>query len=199
MSGPLLGIGLVVLGALLATTWAVMYELMKQNGRILARIDALERQADGRGKQQVESRILRQGLKAGTTAPLFELPGIGGDTVSLAAFRGRRVLLVFSDPECGPCDELAPRLVQLHRAHIRNGLSIVMIGRGEPSENRRKAQDHGFEFPIALQGRWEVSKEYGIFATPVGFLIGENGVIERDVAIGTDQILSLAHQGGSHG
>jgi peroxiredoxin len=193
MSGALLGIGIVVIGALLAATWAVQYQLLKQNGRILARIDAFEREANTGGKQPVESRILRDGLKAGTTAPLFELPGIDGETISLAAFRGRRVLLVFSDPECGPCDELAPRLVQLHRAHAGNGLSIVMIGRGEPSENRLKAQEHRFEFPIALQRRWEVSKEYGIFATPVGFLIGENGVIEHDVAIGTDQILSLAH------
>jgi len=182
MSGALIGIGLVVVGALLATTWAVLCELLKQNGRILARIDVLEHRLDGRGKQRVESRILREGLKVGATAPLFDLPGIGGETVSLAGFRGRQVLLVFSDPECGPCDALAPRLVALHRKHRGNGLAVVMVGRGDPTANKRKAHEHGFEFPVALQRRWEISKEYGIFATPVAFLIGENGLIQRGVA-----------------
>ena len=44
-----------------------------------------------------------------------------------------------------------------------------------------------------LQEKWKLSKEYGIFATPVAFLIGENGVIAKDVAVGTDAILALAH------
>ena len=178
---------------MLVTAWAVLYQVVKQNGRILARIDALERRLEGRGKQPVESRILRRGLTAGTPAPLFDLPGIGGETVSLGAFRGRRVLLVFSDPECGPCDQLAPSLVGLHRKHRGNGLAVVMVGRGDPTANKRKAHEHGYEFPVALQRRWELSKEYGIFATPVAFLIGEDGLIQRGVATGADEILALVH------
>ena len=190
MTGLLLAVGL---GAVAATTWAALYQVFMQNGRMLARIDLLERRLDGHGKQPVESRVLRDGLKAGTPAPLFELPGISGGTVSLAAFRGRRVLLVFTDPECGPCDVLAPRLVELHRKHSGNGLDVVLIGRGDLGDNRRKAIEHGIEFPVALQRRWEISRDYGIFATPVGFLIGADGVIERDVATGADQILALTH------
>ena len=44
---------------------------------------------------------------------------------------------------------------------------------------------------MLLQRRWEVSKEYGIFATPVGYLIDEEGVIAKDVAVGSDAILRL--------
>jgi hypothetical protein len=43
-----------------------------------------------------------------------------------------------------------------------------------------------------LQDKWKLSKEYGIFATPVAFLIAENGVIARDVAVGKEAILALA-------
>src|SRR5439155_1202385 len=64
-----------------------------------------------------ESRIEREGLKAGTPAPTFSLPDIHGRTISLEEYRGRRVLLVFTDPHCGPCDQLAPELVRLHREH----------------------------------------------------------------------------------
>ena len=141
-----------------------------------------------------ESLVERDGLKAGIPAPTFELPDLAGRPVSLADKRGRRVLLVFSDPECGPCDALLPDLARLDREHRGNGLAVVMVGRGEPEENRRKAEAFGVEFPVVLQPGWRLSKQYGIFATPVAFLIDEEGVIERDVARGPTAILELARE-----
>ena len=140
------------------------------------------------------SRIERNGLPAGSPAPTFSLPDLRGRTVSLEDYRGRRVLLVFSDPDCGPCDALAPDLVRFEREHRDNNLAVVMVGRGNPEENRRKAKQHRFVFPVVVQDRWKLSTQYGIFATPVAFLIDEQGVIARDVAVGSDQILALAHE-----
>jgi peroxiredoxin len=141
-----------------------------------------------------ESRIERNGLKAGTVAPLFRLPDLEGGMVSLEEYRGQRVLLVFSDPQCGPCDELAPHLSLLHRKHASNGMALVLVGRGSAEENRSKAKQFGFQFPVVLQQQWKLSKEYGIFATPIAFLIGEDGVIDKDVAVGKDAILALARE-----
>jgi peroxiredoxin len=138
-----------------------------------------------------ESRIERNGLQAGTPAPPFILPEVRGGTVSLAEHRGKKVLLVFSDPDCGPCDQLAPELVRLHDRHRGNGLDLVLVGRGDPDENRRKAERHGFEFPVVVQRKWELSRQYGIFSTPVAFLIDENGTITKDVARGINEILAL--------
>jgi len=81
----------------------------------------------------------------------------------------------------------------LHRQHQANGLALMMVGRGDTEENRKKAEQNGFDFPVVLQKKWELSKQYGIFATPVAFLINEEGVIERDVAAGADAILELIH------
>jgi peroxiredoxin len=78
-------------------------------------------------------------------------------------------------------------------------LSVIMVGRGDAEANRRKAEEHGFRFPVVLQKTWELSREYGIFATPVGFLIDERGVIARDVAKGADAILQLAPDGVAAG
>lgn len=142
-----------------------------------------------------ESRIEREGLKAGTHAPSFSLPDIHGRVRTLEEFHGRRVLLVFTDPHCGPCDHLAPELVRLHRQHRDNGCAFVMVGRGSPEENRRKAAQHGIEFPLVIQEHWKLSKAYGIFATPVAFLIDEQGVIEHNVGTGADEILALAQAG----
>lgn len=143
------------------------------------------------------SRIRRDGLPAGSTAPLFTLPRVGGGTVALADYRGQPVLLVFSDPHCGPCQQLAPKLQEVHRAG--GDARIVMISRGDEGENQRKIIEHGLTFPVGLQPHWEVSRAYGMFATPIAFLIDENGAIARDVAVGSDAILSLldvAHVAG---
>ena len=146
-----------------------------------------------------ESRIVRDGLEPGTPAPGFNLLDIHGGTVSLEQFRGRKVLLVFSDPQCGPCDQLAPELARLHRKHAGNGLDFVMVGRGDAEQNKKKAVQHGIDFPVLLQEKWKVSRQYGIFATPVAFLIGKDGVIARNVAMGPDQIITLAHEGLASG
>lgn len=141
-----------------------------------------------------KSRIERDGLKPGTAAPDFILPDVYGRPVSLQDYRGRRVLLVFSDPHCGPCNELAPHLVRAHRRRGENTPEIVVVSRGDAEDIRQKAEANGFEFPVVLQDRWKLSKKYGIFATPVAFLIGEDGRTEREVAVGFDAIRDVLRQ-----
>jgi peroxiredoxin len=144
------------------------------------------------------SRLNRSGLKAGTRAPDFRLPKINGGDLSLADFRGGRVLLVFSDPDCGPCDELAPRLQEIDLQ--RPELQVLVVSRRNVEANRAKADALGLTFPIVLQRQWEVSRQYGMFATPIGYLIDEEGVLASDVAVGVEPILALAEQrmGDSH-
>ncbi|HKB02944.1 MAG TPA: TlpA disulfide reductase family protein [Gemmataceae bacterium] len=138
------------------------------------------------------SRLNRSGLKAGAVAPEFRLPLVGGGELALADLRGRRVLLVFSDPMCGPCDELAPHLQELHRE--RPDLQVVVISRRDAEATRIKAEALGLTFPIVMQRQWEVSLQYGMFATPIGYLIDEQGVVARDVAVGIEPILALADE-----
>ena len=133
------------------------------------------------------SRLERDGLPQGSEAPELELENLDGDTLSLRGYRGRRVLLVFSDPECGPCNALLPEL-----ARFQDEIEIAMVSRGDAEANRAKAAGHGLDFPIAIQRGWTVSKQYGIFATPVAFLIDEEGVIAQPVAKGKDEIVALA-------
>ena len=138
-----------------------------------------------------ESRLKRDGLPAGTLAPDFDLPDLNGHHLKLRELRGKRVLLVFSDVGCGPCQEMAPDLVQLHERHRDDGLEVVMVSRGDLDANRTKAAENGYEFPVLLQRSWEVSKDYAMFATPIAYVIDEEGVIITDVAIGAPAILGL--------
>jgi len=135
------------------------------------------------------SRLVRDGLKPGTPAPPFELPQLDGSTLSLQAYHGQKVVVVFSDPKCGPCTELLPQLEKLHRRS--KDVRVLMISRGDVEANRQKAAEHGVTFPVALQRHWEISRAYGMFATPIAYLVDELGVIASDVAVGSGPILSL--------
>jgi peroxiredoxin len=156
-----------------------------------AKQDAAVEKARSAGMAVTQSKIKRDGLAAGTTAPNFTLPDLDGKDHSLADLRGKRVLLVFSDPGCGPCQLLAPSLEQLYEAHQSNNLEVLMVSKGNLEANRQKAAEHRLKFPIVVQKGWEVSADYAMFATPVGYLIDEQGVIARDVAVGADAIMRL--------
>lgn len=136
-----------------------------------------------------ESHILRTGLPPGSRAPDFKVPLVDGGELSFADYRGRRVVLVLSDPDCGPCNALAPKLEEAHRQNPDT--EIILVNCGAIEENRRKAQEHGLTFPVAAQKHWEVSRAFGTFATPAGFLIDEHGIILSDVAQGPQPILEL--------
>jgi peroxiredoxin len=152
----------------------------------------------GRGKTNkglAHSRINRKGLKAGTLAPTFRLPRLDGGELGLQDYRGRQILLVFSDPECGPCEQLAPHLEEFH---LQNpGIQVLMISRGEAKTNRKKAAGWGLTFPIVLQRQWEISLLYGMFATPIAYLIDEQGVLAADVAAGLEPIQALMNRAES--
>lgn len=183
--------------------------LLDEAGRVAAplaegadEVLPLARQAargGGRGKLPgsrplSESAIERNGLRAGSPAPEFRLPDLlTGQEISLESFRGREVLLVFTDPHCGSCNDLVPHLNRLHDEGAPD-LVLIVVGRGDPEENRRKAEEHHARYPLVLQRHWELSRKYGIFATPVAFLIDRDGVIARDVTQGVPEILALASE-----
>jgi peroxiredoxin len=84
-----------------------------------------------------KSKLKRDGLKAGTAAPEFRLPRLDGrGELALEELRGRRVLLVFSDPHCGPCNALAPELEKFHRENLPRR------GRNEMERDRSPVAAH---------------------------------------------------------
>ena len=67
-----------------------------------------------------------------------------------------------------------------------------MVSRRDARATRAKAAKLGLSFPIVMQKQWEISLKYGMFATPIGYLIDEQGVVAKDVAVGVEPILALA-------
>jgi peroxiredoxin len=160
---------------------------------------AAQRSSSGKGRRGFSrsldnSKIKRDGLEAGARAPEFTLPRVDEGELSLNQYLGQKVLLVFSDPDCGPCQELGPKLENLHR---KGDVQVLMISRGDTEANRQKVAEHGLTFPVVLQRHWEISRDYGVFATPVGYLIDEKGLLATSVAMGADAVLNLTAISGS--
>lgn len=131
------------------------------------------------------------GLPAGTRAPEFELPSLGGETQSLQSLRdgGRKVLLIFSSPYCDPCAALVPELIRWMR-DMENLPEIVLVSRGSVKDNLSKL--NGFEpSRVLLQHDFEVSEAYDSISTPTGVLISRDGLVESGLAVGRDAIRQL--------
>jgi peroxiredoxin len=141
------------------------------------------------------ARVIRDGLKEGSAAPLFRLPTLEGSELSLLAYRGREVVIVFSDPECEPCENLFPVLEELQTK--TPDLALVMVSRGSVEANRAMVARHRPSFPLALQQHWEISRQYGIVAAPAAFHIDEWGLITSEVAVGPEAIAELVIRAAS--
>jgi hypothetical protein len=66
-----------------------------------------------------------------------------------------------------------------------------MVSRQGAEANRQKVEELGLTFPVVLQRLWEISRLYGMFATPIGYLIDEQGILAADVAVGPEAIMAL--------
>lgn len=153
----------------------------------------MKRVFQNRAKALLGRSLSRGGLPVGTQVPDFSLPDLAGTPRSLTELReGKSLLLVFSDPDCRPCQELVPKLVQFQQQHCANNLEVVIISRGGMEANAAKVEEHNITFPLLLQQRWEISKKYGVVAIPAGYSIDDHGIVAKDVAIGSEAILHLA-------
>jgi len=131
-----------------------------------------------------------EGLAVGTDAPEFELPALAGGTVSLADLlgRGQPVLLVFSDPGCGPCTAFAPELADWQR-RLAGELTIAVVERWNGTLHVG-ADEHGL-LDVLLQREREVSDAYRAYGTPSAVLISQDGRVASLVAGGATAIEAL--------
>jgi len=82
-----------------------------------------------------------------------------------------------------------PELDSLHKRTL--DIEILLVSRGNLEAVAAEFAIRPVSFPVAVQKSWEISRRYAMFATPIGYLIDESGLIASDVAIGPEAILSL--------
>ena len=188
-----LAVGVIVLALLVAQWWFLLH-LMRQNGRLLVRLEALEEALASGGLSPSGNGSMSSGLAVGSAAPDFDLPELGGGTLSLDSLRlsGNPTLVLFTDPECGPCSDLLPEVGRWQHEHAGE-LEISLVSRGEPEENRAQASQHGLR-NVVLQEDWEVADAYGVIGTPSAVVVLPDGSIGSVLAAGSEAIAELMSQ-----
>ncbi len=118
-------------------------------------------------------------LPAGDPAPLWSLPSLAGDTVSLADLKGKVVLVDFFYKSCAPCCAALPCLQSLHEKYKDKG--FVMIGI-DPIDDPVKAKMADFlakrdvTYTVLFSDR-KLPKEYHVSGYPTLYFIDRNGNI----------------------
>ena len=187
--------GVLVLG-LLAGQWTFLVHLLRQNGRLLVRLEAVEATlAEGGSlapsQNGAPDHQEAEGLPVGSEAPDFSLSGLHGETLTLDALRSsdKPVMMLFTDPGCGRCNAMLPDVGRWQGEHSQK-LTLALVSREEVEENRTKAQEHGL-INVLLQEDWEVSSSYEIRGTPSAVLISPDGKVVSPVAGGAEGIRGL--------
>ncbi len=126
-----------------------------------------------------EPLVLTPGPAVGRPAPDFSLTTLDGETVSLAALRGKPVVLNFWATWCGPCQREMP---VLQSAAQRFAGEVVILGVDE-GEMPNVVQDfvsvYRVNFPVPLDIDQTVGDQYGVQGLPTTFFIDADGIIRH--------------------
>ncbi|WP_448560534.1 thioredoxin family protein [Trichothermofontia sp.] len=119
-------------------------------------------------------------LELGVAAPDFQLPDtVSGQTISLATFADRPVLLVmFICQHCPFVKHVEGELARIGQDYANQGLGIVAISANDvdnypeddPTHLKAMAERLGFNFPVCYDATQAVAKAYRAACTPDFFL-----------------------------
>ena len=124
-------------------------------------------------------------LPEGSVAPDFVLPNIDGGQLSLASFRGKRVVLSFGAVWCSECKKEYPLLVEAQR----NDTSIAVVSvveREAPGIMRSYKRSIAATWPSGDDRDSIIADRYGVTVLPVTFFIAPSGrIVGRGFGITT--------------
>ena len=118
-------------------------------------------------------------------SPLWALqrPAPDGTMVSMAAWRGRPLLLNFWATWCSPCVREIPRLDRFAQAQASRGVTVLGLAVDELEPVRRFLERQPVRYPVVMVGAAGValSRELGNRdgGLPFSVLVGRNGRVLR--------------------
>jgi thiol-disulfide isomerase/thioredoxin/uncharacterized membrane protein YphA (DoxX/SURF4 family) len=180
--------GILVAITLVVETWFLL-EILRQVGKLTVRLETVEAGAPSATDNAIDPDWV--GLPQDEDAPAFELPDLNGEIVSLESLvaMGQPLMLIFSSPTCGPCQDLVPEIGQWIRDYS-DIMKFVVISQGSAELNRLKAEEYGIA-PILLQKEHEVADAFLVRGTPSAVVLRIDGSIYSPLAEGPEAIRAL--------
>jgi len=129
---------------------------------------------------------------------------VGGERVSLAALRGRYVVVNFFASWCQPCQDEAPALETFLFAHRAQHVAILGVDIDDSAANARTfLQQTGATWPAVEDpaGSASIATTYGVADPPESFLVAPDGrvvgyVVGQDTVALLDHLLAVARARG---
>lgn len=132
-------------------------------------------------KRQDEAKKLRAGLVTGAAFPDFEVKDTTGKPLSLAAYKGKVVLIDFWATWCGPCIAELPNVLEAYEKHHAAGFEIIGISLDKDQEKLETfVKQKKMTWPQFFDGKgWqnELAQKYGVNSIPATYLIDREGKI----------------------
>ncbi len=114
----------------------------------------------------------------GQKAPDFAIPSLRGTKLSLAALRGKVVLLDFWAQWCEPCKRELPELEKLYKAYAAKGVVVIGVNIDKQRDNaERLVRQLGITFDVGLDPTGATAGSYDLPKMPTSFLIDRKGVV----------------------
>ncbi|MFN3409957.1 MAG: thioredoxin-dependent thiol peroxidase [Limisphaerales bacterium] len=131
-------------------------------------------------------------LKEGDKAPAFQATTGGGDTVALADFKGKTVVLYFYPKDDTPgCTKEACAFRDVFAAFQKKGVVVLGVSPDPVKSHDKFARKHDLPFPLLADEDHQIAEAYGVWGEKVfmgrkyqgvhrvTFLIGPDGKIRK--------------------
>ena len=122
--------------------------------------------------------------RVGNPIPDFALESTDGEKISLAAQRGKPVVIVFVASWCKVCRAEMPTMAEMYRAHREHGVVFLGVDVYEDYLVAQKFhREFQMPFPFLVDGDGAVATRFRVNGTPTTFFIDRAGIL-RDVVVG---------------
>lgn len=126
----------------------------------------------GKDPQHIDSPLI------GRPAPDFALKSVGsGETLDLAKFRGKPVVVNFWATWCRPCWDEHPTLTATARNMNGQVQFLGVVFQDEESKILDFLNQRGFAYPTVVDEKGKTAIAYGVGGVPETFFLDKNGVI----------------------
>lgn len=119
------------------------------------------------------------GSMTGQAAPALTFKDLAGQEVSLAALKGKVVVVDFWATWCGPCRVEIPGYIEMQKKYGKDGFVIVGVSLDQkgPKHVQKFVEANGMNYTVVMGDNDAVDAFGGFNSIPTTFLISREGRI----------------------